>query len=81
MLSSLLAFPAGRRAKWVVLAAGLVVLFVAGSFAGKFEEVQKNDPASYLPGGAESVQALEEGRSSPAASGWTRSSSTTGMAG
>jgi RND superfamily putative drug exporter len=49
VLSSLLTIPAGRRAKWVVLAAALVVLFVAGSFAGKFEDVQKNDPASYLP--------------------------------
>jgi RND superfamily putative drug exporter len=57
---SLLAFPAGRRAKWVVLAAGLVVLFVAGSFAGKFDKVQKNDPASYLPGKAESVKSLDE---------------------
>ena len=60
MLSSLLAFPAGRRAKWVVLAGALVVLFVAGSFAGKFEDAQKNDPASYLPGKAESVKALDQ---------------------
>jgi RND superfamily putative drug exporter len=59
VLASLLTFPAGRRAKWVVLAAGLVVLVIAGSFAGKFDKVQKNDPASYLPGKAESVKALD----------------------
>ncbi|HVE67398.1 MAG TPA: MMPL family transporter [Solirubrobacteraceae bacterium] len=54
-----LTFPAHRRGKWVVLAAALLVLFGAGSVAGKFEEVQRNDPVSYLPGDAESVRALE----------------------
>jgi RND superfamily putative drug exporter len=55
-----LTFPAGRRSKWVVLAAGLIVMVVAGSFAGKFDSVQKNEPVSYLPGQAESVKALKE---------------------
>jgi len=57
---SWLTFPAGRRAKWAVLAAAFLVLFGAGSVAGKFEEVQRNDPVSYLPGDAESVKALEQ---------------------
>ena len=60
MLSSLLALPAGRRAKWVVLATALVVLFAAGSLAPKFDEAQRNDPPSYLPGKAESVKALDQ---------------------
>jgi putative drug exporter of the RND superfamily len=53
-------FAAGRRAKWAVLAAAFLVLFAAGSVAGKFEEVQRNDPISYLPGEAESVKAMQE---------------------
>src|SRR6266496_4169347 len=59
-MARFLTFPAGRRSKWIVLAAGLVVLFVAGSFAGKFEDVQKNEPVSYLPGEAESVKTLNK---------------------
>src|SRR5438270_6597847 len=59
-MARLLAFPAGRRTKWLVLAGGLLVLVVAGSFAGKFDSVQKNEPVSYLPGKAESVKALKQ---------------------
>jgi RND superfamily putative drug exporter len=55
-----LAFPAGRRSKWLVLAGGVLVLLVAGSFAGKFDSVQKNEPVSYLPGKAESVKSLKQ---------------------
>jgi putative drug exporter of the RND superfamily len=61
-----LTFPAGRRSKWIVLAGALVVLFVAGLFAGKFEDVQKNEPVSYLPGKAESVKALQKVEDFPA---------------
>jgi RND superfamily putative drug exporter len=59
-MARLLALPAGRRTKWLVLAGGLVVLVIAGSFAGKFDSVQKNEPVSYLPGQAESVKALKQ---------------------
>ena len=59
MSASWLTFPSGRRGKWVVLALAFVVLFGAGSVAGKFESVQRNDPVSYLPGDAESVKAIE----------------------
>jgi RND superfamily putative drug exporter len=55
-----LTFPAGRRSKWIVLAGALVVLFVAGPFAGKFQGVQNNEPVSYLPGKAESVKVLHK---------------------
>jgi RND superfamily putative drug exporter len=59
MLSSL-TFAASRRGKFAVVAGWLVIAAVAGSFAGKFEDAQKNDPASYLPGSAESVKTLDE---------------------
>jgi RND superfamily putative drug exporter len=64
-MSRWLAFPAGRRSKWIVLAGALVVLFVAGSFAGKFEDALNNEPVSYLPGKAESVKALQKVRDFP----------------
>ncbi len=60
MLNRLFAIPAGRRSKWVVLGVALIVFVVAGSFAGKFEGVQKNDPPSYLPGKAESLKTLDQ---------------------
>ena len=52
--------PGGRRSKFAVVGVWLVVLFVIGPLAGKFEDVQENDPADYLPAKAESVQAIEE---------------------
>jgi putative drug exporter of the RND superfamily len=64
-MSRWLAFPAGRRRKWIVLAGALVVLFVAGSFAGKLEGALNNEPVSYLPGNAESVRALQKVRDFP----------------
>ena len=48
--------PAGRRAKWVVLAFWVVVLAIAGPLAGKLTSVQKNDTVNWLPGSAESTQ-------------------------
>ncbi len=57
---SLFALPAGRRAKWIFAAAWLLAAILAGSVAGKFQGAQKNDPASYLPGSAESSRALAQ---------------------
>ncbi len=59
-MKRILAIPAGRRAKWVVVAVwvGLLVVFSALQFPTKFEEVQKNDSASFLPASAESTKAL-----------------------
>jgi len=59
-MKRILAIPAGRRAKWVVVAiwVGLLVLFSALQFPTKFEDVQKNDSASFLPASAESTKAL-----------------------
>ncbi len=59
-MKRILSIPAGRRAKWVVVAfwVGLLVVFSALQFPTKFEEVQKNDSASFLPASAESTKAL-----------------------
>ncbi|MFF0301004.1 MMPL family transporter [Streptomyces sp. NPDC004562] len=48
----------GRRAKWVVLALWLVVLFVTAPLAQKLTDAQDNDAASWLSGSAESTQVL-----------------------
>ncbi len=55
-----LTFPSGRRAKWIVLFAWVAAILVAGSLGlpAKFDKVQKNDSASFLPAKAESTKAL-----------------------
>jgi RND superfamily putative drug exporter len=50
---------AGRRGKWAVLAAWILLVAAAGPLAARFEEKQVNEPASFLPGDAESVAVLE----------------------
>ena len=59
-MKKLLALPAGRRAKWIVVAVWVaaLVIFSALQFPTKFEDVQKNDSASFLPSNAESTKAL-----------------------
>ncbi|MGH3501887.1 MAG: MMPL family transporter, partial [Nocardioidaceae bacterium] len=50
----------GRRTKWVALVLWIIVVGVAGSLSSKLSSVEKNDAASYLPGDAESTQALDK---------------------
>ena len=50
--------PGGRRSKFAVVGVWLIVLFAVGPLAGKFEDAQENDPGDYLPGSAESVEAI-----------------------
>ncbi|WP_084265021.1 MMPL family transporter [Actinomadura macra] len=50
---------AGRRSKWAVLALWVVLLAALGPLAGKLGDVEKNDAAAWLPGGAESTQVVE----------------------
>jgi RND superfamily putative drug exporter len=57
---NLFTVPAGRTAKWVVFLVTLVVFAGFASQAGKFEQAQKNETSSFLPGSAESVKALEQ---------------------
>ena len=58
-MSSLFTIPAGRRAKWVVLAVFLLLSVPVAALSGKFEGAQKNETASFLPGDAESIKALD----------------------
>ena len=60
-MKKLLTIPSGPRAKWVVLAVWLLTVFAfsAASLPSKFEEIQENDSASFLPADAESTKALE----------------------
>src|SRR5215467_2634426 len=50
---------AGRRTKWMVLAFWLIVLVLAGPLAGKLSKAENNEASSWLPGKAESTQALK----------------------
>ena len=54
-MSRLLTFPAQRRGKFIVLIAALVVVAALSPLSGKFEDAQKNESASFLPGKAESI--------------------------
>ena len=58
-MSRLLTLPAQRIPKFFVLALALVLVASVGPFSGKFEDAQENEATSFLPGDAESVQALE----------------------
>ena len=60
-MSRLLTLAAGRRAKWIVLGVWLLVVFgsLAANLPGKYADAEKNDSASFLPGGAESTKALK----------------------
>jgi putative drug exporter of the RND superfamily len=59
---NLIALPASPRAKWVYALVWLLLALLAGSFAGKFQGAQRNDPSSYLPGSAESSKALAQSK-------------------
>ncbi|MDI6104149.1 MMPL family transporter [Actinoplanes sp. NEAU-A12] len=51
--------PAGRVAKWVIVALWVALLVPALTLAGKLGDVEKNDNAAWLPGGAESTKVAE----------------------
>jgi len=59
-MAKLLTVPAGRAAKWIVLAACLLFLFGSGAanLPGKFTDAEKNESTSFLPGDAESTEVL-----------------------
>jgi RND superfamily putative drug exporter len=59
---SLFTFAAGRRTKWIVFAIWFLAIFVAAGPAnlpGKFADAESNEATSYLPGSAESTDALD----------------------
>ena len=58
-MSRLFTLPSGRTAKWVVAAVFLLVSIPVAALSGKFEDAQKNESSSFLPGDAESIKALK----------------------
>jgi RND superfamily putative drug exporter len=58
-VSRLFTIPSGRTAKWVVAAVFLLVSIPIAALSGKFEQAQKNESSSFLPGKAESIKALK----------------------
>ena len=60
-MRSLLAFPAGRKARFALVAAWVAAIFavIGAGLPGKFTEAENNESSSYLPGDAESTRALE----------------------
>jgi RND superfamily putative drug exporter len=64
-MSLLAAIVAGRRSKWVVIAAWIAALGLLSPLIGRFESAQRNEPSSFLPGDAESVAVLEAGEAFP----------------
>src|SRR3954447_9567996 len=50
----------GRRTKWIALALWIVVMVVAVPLSSKLTDAQQNDAKSWLPGSAESTQALDK---------------------
>ena len=86
MLGSLFTFAAGRRTKWVVFGIWFLAIFIAAGPAnlpGKFEDAESNEATSYLPGSAESTDALDateslqDGELAPAVIVYRRESSLT----
>ncbi|GAB2806155.1 MMPL family transporter [Actinoallomurus bryophytorum] len=59
MTSRLARLPAGRRTKWLVLIAWLILLMVGGSLAGKLQGVTQNNADAYLPGSAEATRVIK----------------------
>ena len=49
----------GRKTKWVVVGLWLVIILGMGGLAGKLSDAQENDAQAWLPGSAESTQALD----------------------
>ena len=50
----------GRRMKWVVVAFWILVTIVLGGFGAKLADVEDNETVNWLPGSAESTQALQK---------------------
>jgi putative drug exporter of the RND superfamily len=59
-IGSIARLPAGRRAKWVVVAFWLIIVALAGPLAGKLTSAEKNDAQNWLPASAESTQVLQQ---------------------
>jgi RND superfamily putative drug exporter len=58
-MSTLSSVVSGRRSKFLVLLAWIVLAAALAPLASKFESAQKNEPSSFLPGDADSVKVLD----------------------
>ncbi len=60
-MTRFLTIPAGRRAKWIVLAVCVLVLFgaIGANLPGKYSDAENNESTSFLPSDAESTKVLE----------------------
>ncbi|MBQ0868194.1 MMPL family transporter [Streptomyces smyrnaeus] len=52
--------PGGKRTKWLVLAAWLIIVVALGPLAGKLGEVEDSSANAFLPGNAESAKVNTE---------------------
>ncbi|UNZ17938.1 MMPL family transporter [Streptomyces sp. 891-h] len=59
-LRSLATAPGGKRTKWLVLAAWLIIVVALGPLAGKLGEVEDSSANAFLPGNAESAKVNTE---------------------
>lgn len=57
-MTRLFALSSSPKAKWAIVAVWLIAAIASGPVQGKFQSDQKNDPSTFLPGGAESSKAL-----------------------
>ena len=60
MTRSLVSAVCGPRVKWVVLVLWVVVTVALGYFGAKLADVEDNETVNWLPGSAESTQALQK---------------------
>jgi len=51
-------FASGRRSKWVVIAAWVVVVAAVGGYSGKLQDVTTDENEDYLPASSDSVEVI-----------------------
>ena len=59
MLRRIATLPSGRRGKWLVLGVWILIVIAVFPAASMFEDAQKNEASSFLPGDVESTQVLD----------------------
>ncbi|HTU14942.1 MAG TPA: MMPL family transporter [Solirubrobacterales bacterium] len=61
MVKSILAFSAGKKARWLVVVVWFAAIFAifGMNIPGKFSDAENNESSSYLPGNAEATKALD----------------------
>lgn len=62
---TLASFLSGRRTKWIMLVAWVLLVVGLAPLGARFEDVQENEPSTFLPESAESLAVLEAQREFP----------------